>query len=179
MESSQLIYKKVESAVFCLRRSPREAFVLSISVAIILLVVWVSDKNKLPLLFEQYQGIFDLYKSRVAILLLIVAFFAFCWVVFQLYKVAQPSINTDSKLSSSIKGLLPFDDSDGELFSKLERQQDLNEIHHYIKNPQEQIIALMGESGAGKTSLLRAGLPHILDLEKITYIYCEVFPRLR
>ena len=34
----------------------------------------------------------------------------------------------------------------------------------------------MGESGAGKTSLLRAGLTHILEPEQTTYVYWEAFP---
>lgn len=69
-----------------------------------------------------------------------------------------PAINSPS----AIKGPLAFTEADGELFRKLGREDDLRKLLGYIEDDQVRLVVLMGSSGAGKTSLLRAGLKDIL-----------------
>jgi ABC-type dipeptide/oligopeptide/nickel transport system ATPase subunit len=38
------------------------------------------------------------------------------------------------------------------------------------------LVIVVGESGAGKTSLLRAGLSNVLEQAKIGYVYWEAVP---
>ena len=68
---------------------------------------------------------------------------------------------------------MPFTREDGALFRKLGREDELSKLLGYVLDDQIPIIAIMGESGAGKTSLLRAGLSHILAQKSIRYIYWE------
>lgn len=63
---------------------------------------------------------------------------------------------------SVVKGPAAFTPEDGALFRKLGRENDLQKLLGYILDDQTPLVVLMGASGAGKTSLLRAGLAHIL-----------------
>ena len=69
---------------------------------------------------------------------------------------------------------------DGEIFSQLGRETDLSKILGWLLDSQICFTALKGESGAGKTSLLRAGLAYTLAREKEKYgvipIYWEARP---
>jgi hypothetical protein len=67
----------------------------------------------------------------------------------------------------AIKGLLPFDYEDAEVFSHLQRDQELKECLQSIGDEQWRFGALSGESGVGKTSFLRAGLRP--ELEKMGF----------
>ncbi len=181
IEASKLLYKKITELIFFIRRSPKDLVATFFAVFFLIAGQWLFDENKhftLPVLFKQQQAIFDLYKPIAGILFILLAIGLIIWIIYRLWKVALPPIYIDSKtkLSHAIKGLLAFNAEDGELFSKLERHRELNELYQYIVNPQQSIIVLMGESGAGKTSLLRAGLSHILEPKQITYIYWEAFP---
>lgn len=53
----------------------------------------------------------------------------------------------------AIKGLLPFGYEDAEVFSHLQRDQNLKECLQAIGDEQWRFGVLSGESGAGKTSL--------------------------
>jgi ABC-type multidrug transport system ATPase subunit len=78
-----------------------------------------------------------------------------------LFRIALPKPFTEKPLSNGIKGLMAFTEHDGGLFVTLGRVTDLNELNNYIEQ-KTPLVAMMGESGAGKTSLFRAGLSHIL-----------------
>lgn len=77
---------------------------------------------------------------------------------------------------SAIKGPLAFTEADGELFRKLGREEDLRKLLSYIEDTQMHLVVLMGASGAGKTSLLRAGLKDILKDKGIECHYWEAVP---
>ncbi len=77
---------------------------------------------------------------------------------------------------SVIKGPSAFTPGDGELFRRLGRENELQELMGYVLDNQVPLVILMGESGAGKTSLLRAGLPHILKSEGVRVHYWEAVP---
>jgi hypothetical protein len=79
-------------------------------------------------------------------------------------KVRRPT--HEFAAQSPIKGLLPFESSDANLFSLLQREDFLRDCLQNITANNFRFGVLYGESGVGKTSLLRAGiLPRLLARE--------------
>ncbi len=62
------------------------------------------------------------------------------------------------KERKAIKGLRPFTQGDAEIFSRLQRQRDLEDCLNALGSPSFRFGYLVGESGCGKTSFLQAGL---------------------
>src|SRR5262245_24320660 len=77
--------------------------------------------------------------------------------------------------SSAIKALMAFTEEDVELFRKLGRENDLQKLLGLILDNQAPMVVVRGASGAGKTSLLRAGLKNILG-DKAVFHYWEAMP---
>src|SRR5688572_8817917 len=77
----------------------------------------------------------------------------------------KPPINGDVK-PGVIKGLLPFGYEDAEDFAHLQRSQSLKECVQAITDDHWRFGILSGESGAGKTSFLQAGLWPALEKRK-------------
>jgi len=73
----------------------------------------------------------------------------------------------------AIKGLLPFGHEDAEVFSHLQRDQNLKECLQAIGDEQWRFGVLSGESGAGKTSFLQAGLWPELEKRKFRCVYVK------
>ena len=71
---------------------------------------------------------------------------------------------------------MAFGQADGELFHRLQRQKEIERLLGLVLDDQIGLIAVTGESGAGKTSLLRAGLSHALGSRKIPLVYWEARP---
>ncbi|MFA5923802.1 MAG: TIR domain-containing protein [Methylococcaceae bacterium] len=93
-----------------------------------------------------------------------------------MFKLALPKPQDERELPNAIKGLLAFTQEDGELFRKLGRDQELNSLNNFVKDPQIPLVVIMGDSGAGKSSLLRAGLSHSLKGTDSAYVYWEALP---
>jgi tetratricopeptide (TPR) repeat protein len=74
---------------------------------------------------------------------------------------------------SAIKGLLPFGYEDAEIFNHLERNQSLQECLQAISDGHWRFGVLTGESGAGKTSFLQAGLWPEIEKRKFSCIYVK------
>ncbi len=77
---------------------------------------------------------------------------------------------------SAIEGPMAFTEDDGALFRKLGRESDLQRLLGLILDNQAVMVIVRGASGAGKTSLLRAGLTHILADKGVKYHYWEAVP---
>src|SRR5262245_5831820 len=77
---------------------------------------------------------------------------------------------------TAIKGPMAFTEGDGALFRKLGRETDLQRLLGLILDNQVMMVVVRGASGAGKTSLLRAGLNHILADNGVIYHYWEAVP---
>ena len=75
----------------------------------------------------------------------------------------------------AIKGPMPFTEADGELFRRLGRERELQKLLGLVLDDQVLMVVVRGASGAGKTSLLRAGLRHILGDRAILH-YWEAVP---
>ncbi|MBI4752596.1 MAG: protein kinase [Acidobacteria bacterium] len=73
-------------------------------------------------------------------------------------KAARAEVPSTSQGSSGIafRGLLPFQETDQDSFYG--RETDIQALFLRIQNPEFRFGILFGESGCGKTSLLRAGL---------------------
>ncbi|HEY6403338.1 MAG TPA: hypothetical protein VI479_18090, partial [Blastocatellia bacterium] len=84
----------------------------------------------------------------------------------------KPSRPSELKLGA-IKGLLPFGYEDAEVFSHLQRDQNLKECIQAITDEQWRFGVLSGESGAGKSSFLQAGLWPELEKRKFRCIYVK------
>jgi len=99
------------------------------------------------------------------------------WIALRIWRRAwPPEIPGGPALPSPIKGLLPFVQEDGELFLRLGRKTEVEELLSLILNEQIPLIVVRGESGAGKTSLLRAGLAYDLKKRNIPCVYWEARP---
>ncbi|HVR08852.1 MAG TPA: ATP-binding protein, partial [Thermoanaerobaculia bacterium] len=96
-----------------------------------------------------------------------------------LLRTASPAKRSSTKiLPTAIKGAGSFGPHDGELFSQLGRGQEIATLLSHVLDDQVGFVVVMGESGAGKTSLLRSGLFHQLQLQQhaLTRVYWEALP---
>ena len=89
--------------------------------------------------------------------------------------VNPPDLPPVKDRASAIKGPMAFTEADGELFRKLGRESELARLLGLVLDDQVLMVAVRGASGAGKTSLLRAGLKHILG-DRGTFHYWEAVP---
>jgi DNA-binding CsgD family transcriptional regulator len=97
--------------------------------------------------------------------------------IYRIWKlVFVPDLPPPANRPSAIKGPLAFTPSDGDLFRKLGREDELRKLFGFVQDDQITMVVLMGASGAGKTSLLRAGLTDILKGTEINYHYWEAVP---
>src|SRR5262249_19488245 len=84
----------------------------------------------------------------------------------------KPTETGDLK-PGAIKGLLPFGYEDAEDFAHLQRGQNLRECLQAIGDDHWRFGVLSGESGAGKTSFLQAGLWPALEKRKARCVYVK------
>ncbi len=74
---------------------------------------------------------------------------------------------------SAIKGLLPFGFDDKEIFANLQRDRNLLECLQAISDEHWRFGVICGESGAGKTSFIQAGLWPALEDRKYRCVYVK------
>jgi hypothetical protein len=102
---------------------------------------------------------------------------ALCLVALSIYRrVTAPLLQTSEMKLPALKGAASFTPEDAELFTQLGRGADLEQLRAWILDDQKPLVVLMGESGVGKTSLLRAGLAHALKADGREPIYWEALP---
>ncbi|MBV8143307.1 MAG: ATP-binding protein [Verrucomicrobia bacterium] len=97
--------------------------------------------------------------------------------VFRLWKQAiPPELPSPQTRPAAIKGAMAFTEKDGEVFRGLGRKEDLGQLLGYVLDNQIPVVVVMGESGVGKSSLLRAGLADALQKNDVRLIYWEALP---
>ena len=97
--------------------------------------------------------------------------------IHRIYRLVYvPDLPPEKNRPSAIKGPMAFTEGDGALFRKLGRESDLQKLLGLILDNQVLMVVVRGASGAGKTSLLRAGLTHILADKGVHYHYWEAVP---
>ncbi len=79
----------------------------------------------------------------------------------------------DLSESRAIKGLLPYTKDDAALFARLQREHDLTECLQAINDTSFRFGVLSGESGAGKSSFLQAGLWAEFEERKLRCVYVK------
>ncbi|MCP5002825.1 MAG: SUMF1/EgtB/PvdO family nonheme iron enzyme [Planctomycetes bacterium] len=143
--------------------------------------LWIALVNGLPYVVKDIPELKD-FSGKVLPWLNLIAILPFAWGIWQIWKKATPReiIIPETTRPSVIKGPYAFGENDGDIFSQLGRESDLSKILGWVLDSQICFTALKGESGAGKTSLLRAGLAYTLDREKekhgVVPIYWEAIP---
>jgi tetratricopeptide (TPR) repeat protein len=88
-------------------------------------------------------------------------------------RTKRPTITGPSLRLSAIKGLLPFGHDDSDIFSRLQRDRILKDCIQAITQENWYFGILFGESGAGKTSFLQAGLWPALEEKNLRCIYVK------
>jgi predicted NACHT family NTPase len=86
-------------------------------------------------------------------------------------KTAPKPVSIDER--RTIKGLRPFHFGDAEIFNDLQRTEIIRECATAIADDQFRFGVLSGQSGAGKTSLLQAGLWPTLSRNKHQCVYVK------
>jgi len=116
------------------------------------------------------------FLEYVQISLYLVGVACLAYTAFRVWRLAHPPELPPAKdRPSAIKGPMAFTEADGELFRKLGRESELQKLLGLVLDDQVLMIVVRGASGAGKTSLLRAGLKHILG-NHATFHYWEAVP---
>jgi hypothetical protein len=103
----------------------------------------------------------------------------FSWACLLFWKeLIPPPENKEAVRPTALKGPTAFGLHDTELFRRLGRETETATLLDWILDEQIALIVIKGDSGAGKTSLLRAGLPRLLSKQSppIEYHYWEAVP---
>lgn len=170
-EEAKKLTLKLRQTVRFLRQGPKELVATFIA-----LLLFAAPKilPKLTLLVpEELKPLID----RAPLLLYITAGIIFSWVVYRFWKLAVPAaLPEEETRPAAIKGPMALGPQDGELFRRLGREDELAQLHSWVLDDQIPLIVLMGESGAGKTSLLRAGLSNLIKEMGIHFVYWEAIP---
>ncbi len=175
-EQTTKFSEQVENIVQIIKHGKREQVLFCLGFLCLGLV------NLLPIFFEGITSLSEFFKN-VLPWLKVVAIVSFAWGVLRVWKKATPVaiVITETVKPSAIKGPFAFGEMDGEIFSQLGREADLAKLLSLVLDSQICFTALKGESGAGKTSLLRAGLAYTLARKREKYgvvpIYWEAIPK--
>src|SRR6202158_2716317 len=165
--------KQVPGLVAELRRGSRQLR-LTILAAASLSMGGVFASDLLPKDWREQAGRLHLPSLLIAIGVGLVI-----WLVVLLFRLALPLPPVGETIRpSAIKGPGSFGPQDGKLFSRLGRGDDIATLLGYVLDDQVGMVAVMGESGAGKTSLLRSGLHYQLAQRQppVPYVYWEALP---
>jgi hypothetical protein len=99
------------------------------------------------------------------------------YVFYRIRQQAVPPLLPPPELPpAAVKGPMAFGPKDGTLFQRLGRVTELTQLLSLILDDQMPLIVVRGESGVGKTSLLRAGLTYFLKDQNVQYLYWEAVP---
>jgi Leucine-rich repeat (LRR) protein len=175
-ELSQQLQQSVNSIVRFVKARKREEATISLAA----LLSWLGYSFPKLLTPELHDWISS---WRYSGLLIIPGIFYTAGAVFLCYGgyriwqlVLTPDLPPPKDRPSAIKGPIAFAPADGELFRRLGREDELGKLLGFIEDDQVRLVVLMGASGVGKTSLLRAGLTDILKNKGIDYHYWEAMP---
>ncbi|MGH7493796.1 MAG: ATP-binding protein [bacterium] len=176
-EQTTIFYNQVENIIRILKHGKREQVLVVLGFLCFVLQALLPEtlRNNLLALFP------DFFK-QIFSWLFVIGIVLFVWGIVRVWKKATPrDVGVPGTVTpSAIKGPFAFGEMDGKIFSQLGREADLSKILGWVLDSQICFVALKGESGAGKTSLLRAGLTYTLTQEKARYgvtpIYWEAVP---
>jgi len=170
--SAEAIESSVRSRVLEIRHGRREGALFIL--AVLCFAAGFKGIDLLPLP-PGFVG----FKEPASLVLYVVGGGLFIWAVARIWVQATPRTpELAAAKPSAIKGPMAFGQADGELFQRLQRQKEIERLLSFVLDDQTGLVAVTGESGAGKTSLLRAGLSHALKSREsqIPLVYWEARP---
>jgi hypothetical protein len=168
--SAQAIENFVRSMVLEIRHGRREGALFILVVITFAAAFHGVDFFTLP------SGVAQ-YKEPVRLALYVLGGGLFVWAIARIWVQATPrKAEAAAVKPSAIKGPMAFGQADGELFQRLHRQNEIERLLSFVLDEQIGLVVVTGESGAGKTSLLRAGLSHALKSRDISLVYWEARP---
>jgi hypothetical protein len=156
--------------VWRMRRGRREVAAATIAALLFGAGTWLLNLSNLPVIltgFSSYMA-YSLYLTGGLLLV---------WAGYRIWQQAvPPPLPSPEPRPAAVKGPMSFGPEDGALFQLLGREHELAHLLGLILNDQIPLVMVMGESGVGKTSILRAGLTHILKDQHVQYLYWEAIP---
>jgi hypothetical protein len=166
---------KLRDVLQFVRYSPREAVAVLLSLLSFTVWLWLyqTSNTPIPLIPIEVWG-----AARSVGLLISGSLGGVCllWAVFKIWKQLVPPPTSAGTLPAALKGPTSFGPHDAALFGKLHRGHEIATLLSLVKDDQHGVIVVRGESGSGKTSLLRAGLYGRLAVDGMTPIYWEATP---
>jgi hypothetical protein len=124
---------------------------------------WVGSMMSMPLP-QWYSNVFFTFLG--------LGFFGLVWLAITCSKAPKrPSPESPRR---AIKGLCAFGEKDADLFKKLQREQKIRQCCESLIDQDFRLGVLAGVSGAGKTSLLKAGLRPRLAQEGVRCITAKL-----
>jgi len=170
VEQGQLLVANIRKIVGIFRYSRTESVTAVLAVLCFSAATLGFGNDSVQQLFQSYLPIVRDGLYAVGVVLL-------GWTTFRIWKQAiPPELPPQETRPSAIKGPMPFTREDGELFRGLGRKAELENLLAHVLDEQIPLVVVMGESGVGKTSLLRAGLSHALAQRDIRLLYWEALP---
>ena len=156
--------ERLQLTVAFLKRSPRETLVVFVALILIAIGFWLWSTGSSPPPFLVSEELWQHWAAPAGIASLALGVLAFAWVGWRFWRrLGPPPPEAVQVQPSAIKGPLAFGPQDGDLFLRLGRQIELGQLRGHILDDQVGLVVVRGESGAGKTSLLRAGLTQVLE----------------
>ena len=179
-EEAQKLIGQLRGAIRLLRHSPREFAAVFVALSAFGLArLLEGGERPEPLVDVLDASVWTAITRWGALSLYMIAAAGLIWVVFRLWRQLAPPLEPAPRVSPfAIKGPMAFAEYDGDLFRRLGREEHIAKLLSWILDPQIGLIVVMGESGVGKTSLLRAGLHNVLkeQVPPIAYHYWEAVP---
>jgi hypothetical protein len=154
----------IRRIVLTLRRGPRESAAV---VAAVLLLG--ADHYLVDLLAKSRLGARAAHQASW--LITVAAGLLLLYALVRIWRQAAPLPVGAPVPPSPVRGPMAFTEKHGELFRRLGRQGELAKLLGLVRDDQVPLVVLEGESGAGKTSLLRAGLSDALAGTDQRYVY--------
>jgi hypothetical protein len=162
--SGEDLILKIQSFLYVLRRGRREQILAALVIGSLGLAAWLRTETKdIPFAAHSAYLVYGLSVLFAALLVL------------RLWRQAvPPPVPPAGPIPAAVKGLFPFTIADGVLFARLGRRTELQYLIGLAQNEQVAVSVVRGQSGAGKTSLLQAGVGYSLGKEN--FIYWEAVP---
>jgi transcriptional regulator with XRE-family HTH domain len=179
IDTAKKITEKIRQIVRFLRHSPRETIAVFAGLALGSIAWWLGQTDQPKQLGFKYLEIWQIFKQYGSLTLFIFSGLSVLWAFVLIWRrLTPPPEEPVDVRPSAIKGPMPFGPHDGVLFRRLGREGEIGTLLDWILDEQIGLIIVMGESGAGKTSLLRAGLHRVLENQSppIEYHYWEAVP---
>jgi hypothetical protein len=161
-EDVKKILEFIQDIAQAIRSGPTERVLASITALCLSTVTWLAHEKGFPGYPQTIWG------------MALIGGVSFVWLgVKSIRQALPPAPPTEEVVPSVVRGLSPFTLEDGELFWKLGRNLEIQELLAMLLQNSSPLVVLRGQSGSGKTSLLRAGLQYALQQRRIACAYWE------